>query len=58
MTKEASSVLMEISDEEGKQIDGGKRSYGRGDCSKVLEAVTTKEVLEKTQIPWQSVHSK
>ena len=26
--------------------------------SKLLEAVTTKEVLEKTQIAWQSVHSR
>ena len=29
MAKEASSVIMEISDEEGEQIDGTKINYGR-----------------------------
>ena len=38
--------LMEISDEEGEQIDGGKRSYVRGDaasCSKQLSQSTRKK---------------
>ena len=42
MAKEANSVIMEISDEEGEQIGGGKRNYGRGDATRCSKQSTRK----------------
>ena len=43
MAEEASSVIMEISDEEGEQIGGGKRNYGRGDAARCLKQLSQKK---------------
>ena len=47
MAKEASSVIMEISDEEGDQIAGGKRNYGRGDAARCSKQLSQKKYSKK-----------
>ena len=47
MAKEASSVIMEFSDEEGEQIDGGKRNYGRGDAARCSKQLLQKKYSKK-----------
>ena len=47
MAKEASSVIMEISDEEGEQIDGGKRNYDHGDAARSSKQLSQKKYSKK-----------
>ena len=47
MAKEASFVIMEISDEKGEQVDGGKRNYGRGDAARCLKQLSQKKYSKK-----------
>ena len=59
MAEEASSVVMEFSNEESEQIDGGERSYGREDvssCSKQLSSYLKKNTRKNVNSMAVSSH--
>ena len=47
MAKDASSVIMEIGDEEGEQIDERKRNCGRGDAARCSKQLSQKKYSKK-----------